>query len=385
MRLFLLPQTLDAPSAYRLFFPARELRAHGWQVLMPRVVEHDGCDDEIVLDGGLPDADVYVLHQRGEPEWTEWIRMLQARGKVVVVDTDDLYAQLPSYHPARRNLSPFVTGTIRDVEGRAVARAKKRRQVTVESLQATYPVADCLTVSTPYLAKAYARKARRVEVLPNRLDWSMWDSVKPQFEAERDRVRVGWMGVAKWRRGDLAVLRRWLRPWLEEHPNVDFVAAGDPSVHDLLDVPHAQRLSFAGVSFRSGRLPKITATMDVGLVPLERNPFNEAKSALKGMEYAACGIPCAATPTAEYRRFVDDGVTGVLADGPKEWRAALDMLVEDHEARRAMGRAARERARQHTIEEHWHEWDRLYRSLVDGAGSGAAGGGAEAAGARAAA
>jgi hypothetical protein len=39
----------------------------------------------------------------------------------------------------------------------------------------------------------------------------------------------------------------------------------------------------------------------VGLVPLTRGPFNEAKSYLKGLEYAAAGIPFIATPTEEYQ------------------------------------------------------------------------------------
>ena len=60
-------------------------------------------------------------------------------------------------------------------------------------------------------------------------------------------------------------------------------------------------------------------------MPLSRNDFNEAKSCLKGLEYAAAGIPFIATPTGEYRWLAEQGV-GRLAETPEEWTHHLDEL-----------------------------------------------------------
>ena len=74
----------------------------------------------------------------------------------------------------------------------------------------------------------------------------------------------------------------------------------------------------------------MTATMDVGLIPLARDDaadrhFNDCKSDLKGMEYAACGIPCVASPSRPYQAWVQPGVNGYLAETPEQWlRALLD-------------------------------------------------------------
>ena len=65
----------------------------------------------------------------------------------------------------------------------------------------------------------------------------------------------------------------------------------------------------------------------VGLVPLTRSPFNEAKSYLKGLEYAAAGIPFIATPTEEYRLLHRAGV-GRLAETPDEWRDHATQLLD---------------------------------------------------------
>jgi glycosyltransferase involved in cell wall biosynthesis len=151
-----------------------------------------------------------------------------------------------------------------------------------------------------------------------------------------------------------------LGPWLERNPNVEFVAAGDPLVHEHLGVPRGQRVSVAGTEFWHGDLADITACFDIGIVPLARNLMNECKSHLKGLEYAACGIPVIASPSESYRWWVEPGVNGFLADKPKQWTDALNTLVNDDGLRRWMGRCARKSAAHATIANHWRDWEAVY-------------------------
>jgi len=316
---------------------------------MPPFVEKpdNSIDVKLSLAPLHPDVDVYVGHQLGVAFMAEYgIRMVQECGALFVADWDDFSLAGPA--------SRTVAGISRQ--------------------------ADCLTVSTPFLAEAYAKFNSRITVLPNYLDWEMWEAVRPQYEVDRGaRVRVGWMGCLTWgftddrgvdhptahpRYGDLAVLKGLIPQFLERNPHVDFVAAGDPDVHDFLGVPEDRRVSFDRVPFRDMTLPSITAVMDVGLVPLERSNFNEAKSCLKGMEYNACGIPCVATPTEQYRGWVAEGENGFLARRAHDWVRHLELLVNDHELRREMGRKARVKAAGRTIQEHSGQWEQTYAALV---------------------
>ena len=336
---------------YRLLSPGAYLAERGYDVQLPPF-RHDprrGLDVFENVHETLPriDADVYVFHQPTSSEYPPVIRDLRAAGKRVVCDEDDDNRNLPVYHPARRSYQGDT--------------ADRRRDVQV--LEACYALADAMSVSTPSLAESYAEHSP--VVIRNRLHWPMWRDVQPVYERETRRVRVGWMGGLEWRRDDLKVLRGMIGPWLEAHPEVEFVAAGDGRVHDYLGVPYGQRVTTARVAFRNMDLAYTTATMDVGLVPLAENRFNEGKSCLKGMEYAACGIPCVATPTDEYRLWVDDGENGLLAANPSQWRAALDLLVADQEFRRAMGRIARHKASQQTMEGHVGDWEDFYGECVD--------------------
>lgn len=299
--------------------------------------------DQWLLD---EEFDLLVLNQREEPGWADVIGRLREQGKRVLVDSDDDWLRLPLSNPGARK-SPEMRANMLAMLG----------------------AADGLTVATPELADLYAPYQENVQVIRNRLDWGMWVDAPLAYERETRRVRVGWMGDSRWRRGDLAVLRGVIGPWLVQHPEVEFVAAGDPLVHDMIGVPPGQRVSVMPTHFHELDLADITAVMDIGLVPLEQSRFTEAKSHLKGLEYAACGIPCVAGPSESYRWWVEPGVNGLLArcDKPREWRNALDdMLVSWRE----MGENARAKAAEHVIQGVGaDEWSDAYEHLGDHADS----------------
>jgi glycosyltransferase involved in cell wall biosynthesis len=316
-------------------------------VTMPPYEEKpdNSIDVQLSLAPLHPDVDVYVGHQLGVEFMADYgIRIVQECGALFVADWDDYSLAGPS--------------------GKVVAKISRQ--------------ADAVTVSTPFLAEAYAKFNSNITVLPNYLDWGMWEDVEPQYEVERGgRVRVGWMGCLDWgftddhgyhptahpRYGDVGVLKGLIGPFLQRHPNVDFVAAGDPNVHDFLGIPEDRRVSYDRVPFRDMTLPSVTAVMDIGLVPLERSNFNEAKSCLKGMEYNACGIPYVATPTEQYRDWTDEGENGFLARRAHDWIRHLELLVNDDELRREMGRKARLKASERTIDEYAGQWEQVYGTL----------------------
>ena len=355
-----LPNDLDGPGFYRLLFPMRELRKHGWDAVVPSQKftptrkedywtykkgeaplplgeQYFSYETMFNLDG--IEADLWVVQRH------HCARLLGSRGKVLIGEQDDNSMHIPKWH-----------------------RSYAKKHVANEAMHEGFRHCDALTVSTPQIAEDYAHLNDNIYVLRNYLDWEMWEDVEQQSEVERGRIRVGWMGAYDFRVGDLHVLRGVVGPWLGSHPNVDFVVAGPNAelTHELLGVPVGQRVTVQGVDFSSGRLPEITASMDIGLVPLDPGRFNEGKSHLKGMEYAACGIPCIATPTESYRYWIEEGVNGLFASKPAHWRNALETLVGDDAYRRECGRRARRKAAEHTIQEHWQEWADVYMAVGAG-------------------
>ena len=82
-------------------------------------------------------------------------------------------------------------------------------------------------------------------------------------------------------------------------------------------------------------------TFDIGLLPLPDNAFAAGKSPIKALQYAACGIPCVASPVGATCEIVRDGATGLTATTTKEWEQALLRLTDDAALRRQLGSAAR--------------------------------------------
>ncbi len=102
---------------------------------------------------------------------------------------------------------------------------------------------------------------------------------------------------------------------------------------------------------------------DIGLAPVAATTFTAAKSNLKALEMAALGIPVIASDWYPYRDFIRHGETGFLVRHDHEWLKYMSELAADEALREKMGAAARELARQWTIERGWTLWAEAYEGL----------------------
>lgn len=344
MKILYVPCDASGSGKLRCELPGRELARLGHEVVFsqPRettswrnasgIMEHRqvSTPDLDVLEQR---PDVMVLQKSIDPETPTIVESAQKLGAAVVVESDDLVWGVPDWHDAKR---------ANDV-GRAAHREGTQR-------------ADAVTVSTDQLAEEYRKVHPRVAVVRNGLDQEQWASVTPQYEVERDRMRVGWTGHLTWRRGDAATLERWLTPFLARCHRADFVAAGDRRVHDAIGVPFGQRISVGWQQWQD--VPRLLC-FDVGLVPLEDNLFNRCKSWLKGLEYMAAGIvPIAPAWHDEYRLLIEHGVDGVLVANHEQALASLWHLWASPEERVAMARRAREKALGLMVDGRAAEWER---------------------------
>ncbi len=91
------------------------------------------------------------------------------------------------------------------------------------------------------------------------------------------------------------------------------------------------------------------ADCDVGLAPLADDVWTRGKAGYRCIQYAAAGLPVVASAVGAQREVVRDGVTGLWATSPAEWRAALARLLASVGLRREMGAAARTHAQGYDI------------------------------------
>jgi hypothetical protein len=149
-------------------------------------------------------------------------------------------------------------------------------------------------------------------------------------------LRAGWLGSSM-------SIEQTLLPWLDvlgeirERLSFELVVISDEPPRFLRDIGWARFLPWSPAVEKS-----IADHMDVGIMPLQDNPYQTAKCGAKLVQYMAAGLPVIATPIGVNRDLVINEVTGCWATGPGDWRQAIHLLAEQETLRATFGRAGRE-------------------------------------------
>jgi hypothetical protein len=319
---------------YRIVLPFDELGRHGHQV------------SYAAGEPKIPDGCQVIVGQRFDnPDVLKFWRRLRARVRTVYEIDDDIW------HVPRANWLAFKT---------------YNWDHSRDAVETAAAMADIVTVTTEPLAEILRKFNPEVRVVPNvipgaLLDWKHDDPNLIKVAGKDARqVRIGWRGGAS-HALDVQMIATPVRNVLRKNPQSRLHVIGTdfrPTFGvdaDYTDwVPVKPDLEFY----------KTLTGIDVGLAPLYGIEFDRSKSPIAAMEYAAFGIPTIASYSEAYRDFIVDGKTGYLIRRKSDWAKRISELVNDHEAREAMGAAAKERVRAWTVESEWPNWLNVYKELV---------------------
>lgn len=283
--------------------------------------------------------DTVVLKLMMDRWLPEQIRVAQELGQRVIVDVDDFYDGIDKSNHANRTTDPSYNPSSNREHYRDIVLA-----------------ADVVTVTTPFLQQYYQDLgASDVRVIRNGIN-------AQQFQKRKHRSFkpvLGWAGAIRWRSNDVETAAPWLGDFLEDH-GLMFHHAGH--MDDTTPFAKAARVPWRHMMI-SGMQPmyayQTMLDFDIGLVLLSDIPFNHAKSAIKGLEYAASNIPFVAQATPEYVRLAEQGV-GRVASTPDEWVAHLTDLL-NYRTRKVEAAHARSRVlAEHTVDARAGEWNALF-------------------------
>ena len=310
---------------YRLTMPFDELAKHG----------HETSYALSTFDQGPDGADVFVGQIVGGSDAIvqAWWRNIYKQCATVYEVDDDLF-EIERHNPTHVVFS---------------------NPVNQASLSHCMEVSNVVTTTTPVLAERLVKINPNVVVLPNYIDESMLEIERPQ----RDRLTIGWAGGDS-HAPDIDSVAYGLKRTMEWNKDIDvhFIGADFRKlVRSPREIRHTTYTTDIFEYYRS-------IDFDIGIAPLKSTYFAEAKSHIKALEYAALGIPVVASDTAPYQEFVIDGVTGFLVKQDHEWGRRLRDLIHDEAMRTEMGAKARELASQYTIQNHWQEWEAVYKKVA---------------------
>jgi len=230
-----------------------------------------------------------------------------AQGRRIVVDIDDWFDDLPESNMARQSTDPDT-------------HPDNNRDIYFSIIE----MAHALICSTQFLFNHYSEKYpnKPIFLVRNTIDIGRWAPKKHNLGLPK----IGWCGATPWRANDLEQLAPFMNDYLKSR-NLVFHHAG--AISNAKSVAELMQLDKDRVTTEGMRpitnLPGLLKQIDIGVVPLNDIPFNHAKSYLKGLEYAAAGIPFISSNLPEYRYLADAGV-GRIASSASQWMSHLDEL-----------------------------------------------------------
>jgi len=231
-------------------------------------------------------------------------------------------------------------------------------QALADKVQWLVTNADLVIVSTRSLEEKIRPLNRNVRVVPNRLDSRLWGLGSPRNNTEgpyarlpEGPLRIGYIGTPTHDQ-DLAVVAEAMR-------RIEKAYAGKVEV-EVIGAFQKTPPSFG----KKVPLPKNTdypnfvnwlrqrVHWDIGIIPLADDSFNQSKSNLKFLEYAALDMAIVCSDVLSYRDVAVDGVNAlVVCNTTYAWESAVSRLIENPGLRQQLAAGARSSVTErHTID-----------------------------------
>lgn len=237
-------------------------------------------------------SDVVLVQREAMPLGPPVLEYLASRWRPLVWDVDD--AVWNSY------VSPTS------------GRVPRWLRATGAKFQRIATWADEVWAGSAVLASWAGRHSENVTVVPTVVD-------VPETLPEEGGTAVGWIGSHS--------TAQFLTPILPElrdiEPGLEVLAVGAPALST--EDPSLRAIPWSMEAERDA-----LDAMRVGLYPVDENhPLADGKCGLKAILYMAHGIPPVVTPTRPNADIVRDGIDGLHARTPAEWRQAVTTLLRD--------------------------------------------------------
>lgn len=212
----------------------------------------------------------------------------------------------------------------------------------------------------------------RMTVVPCGVDLELFRSDGPTWPPSNSRARVVCVSRLVPRKGIAEVIEA-----IAEIPDVELLVAGgppeammgeDPYAVELLDAVERLGIGHRVILLGAVERPRVPALMRSAAVVC-CTPWYEPFG-MVAVEAMACGVPLVASAVGGLAETILDGRTGILVPPrqPRSIRAALETLLHDGARRRAMSRAALQRAASYAWPNIARRTLRIAEQLTSGTG-----------------
>lgn len=220
-------------------------------------------------------------------------------------------------------------------------------------------MADVVQVTGPELADRFRIINPRMVVFENQT------ATLGRIDRQPSKhVILGWAGSSGHKR-DIEAVRDVIGQILRTYPEVYFAFMGDEVIYNSLSAGLPVGRSIYTPAGTLDDYLSFVQNLDIGIAPLQDNPYNRCRSDVKFLEYASRGVVSVLSSLSPYKESVRHGENGFLYESSEQLLSILSMLVCDTDLRERVRREACTYVRHHRLEE-MHAERRLayYSSLI---------------------
>jgi len=319
----------------------------------------------------LKETDIVVFGRAAGDNVNRIVKKFKEWKVKIVFDLDDNFFEISPFSPHYQSLGVMPVnrenpdGSVDEiyVDGKRGFDVKKGRKIRGDMID-VIRAADMVTVSTEPLRKEYKRFNDNVVVVPNCLDFTIWD--REPIERTDDRIRILYTGASN-HVDDFLMVRDALREIQKKYEKVwyTFVGTNWDIFGGGIDYSRAEIYEWLDYAAYPYWLKSICA--DIGIAPVTETKFNDCRSELKWMEYSALGVPTIASNWGSYSRGIKDGETGLLVKNPDDWEQAISRLVEDATLRKKLSTNAYKEVRKiHNLDFVVDKWMDVFNNVHGG-------------------
>lgn len=273
--------------------------------------------------GEMQDVDVIIMQRLMHKGIAKHIKASQAAGIKIINDIDDWYWGVSPSNMAFKHNHP-----------------KNNPNENINHYKTTLAASDLILCSTPYLRDRISEFVNNpIEITPNTVNTSMYSQ---HIDSGSTTPVVGWVGSTGHRSNDIETLKGIIDPMVKNElirlyhgGHIDgyptFASLLGLPAHDVMTAPIATTETYPSLMI-----------MDIGIIPLRDIPFNRCKSDIKGLEYAASGIPFIAQNLDAYCDLHSSLGIGRIAKRPDNWLRHLEELRTNPKLRAEEGAYNRE-------------------------------------------
>lgn len=194
--------------------------------------------------------------------------------------------------------------------------------------------ADMVVTTTNTLGEYAKQFNDNVYVNDNTIDFTAWWKIKHK---PNKRLKVLWAGSPS-HYEDFYTIKEALNKLMKDY-DFELIMVGS-NYNGIIDKKYHDRITtLSWVTFQAHSYRLMSLTADIAIIPLQKNKFNDYKSAIKFYEVSAMGIPAVVSNTLPYSEVACNN-NALIYKTDKGFYKQMKKLLESPELREEIGTKA---------------------------------------------